>query len=194
MAFGRHTPVTITLLIAIAIGFGLQLFLGDSLIEAGANYRPAIQNGEYWRLVTSMFLHGGLVHLAFNAYALYQLAGLFELLLGSGRLLATYFISGVAGSLASVMWSGLPSVGASGAIFGLLGALIAFLLRRRSMLTPQAKSLMSQLIGWAAINVFLGFSVPRIDNAAHLGGCAVGFLIGLSFRDPVPRLRHDTGL
>ena len=74
-------------------------------------------------------------------------------------------------------------MGASGAIFGLLGALIAFLLRRRSRLTPLAKSLLSQLLFWAGINIVMGVSVRLIDNAAHLGGLAAGLVLGLVFRD-----------
>ena len=178
MAFGRRTPVTFLLLLAIAAGFVLQIFRGDALIEAYANYGPAVLGGQWWRLVTSMFLHGGIVHLLLNGWALYQLAGLFEIWMGWLSLLLVYFASGIAGSLASALITSNPSVGASGAIFGLLGALIAFLLRRHEHLTPQARSLLMQLVGWAVINVIFGFSVPNIDNAAHLGGAAAGFALG----------------
>lgn len=186
---GRRTPITTLLLVLIAVGFGLQVFLGDALTSAGANYGPAVfQAGQWWRLVTSMFLHGGIVHLALNGWGFFQLGALFETWLGSIRLLLVYFASGIAGSLASAYFSEVPSVGASGAIFGVLGALIAFLLRRHQLLTPQAKSLLFQLVGWAVINVFFGFSTPGIDNAAHLGGCAAGFLLGLGLREQ-PRYR-----
>src|SRR5436190_13468431 len=191
MLLGRRTPVTTLLLLAIAAGYVVQMVLGDPVIEAGANYGPAVLHGEWWRLVTSMFLHGGLLHLALNGWALYQLAGLFEIWLGSARLLLVYFVSGIAGSLASALISGVPSVGASGAIFGLLGALISFLLRRHEDLTPQAKSLLMQLVGWAVINVVFGFSVKGIDNAAHLGGAAAGLLLGFVLR---PRVRPATEL
>jgi rhomboid protease GluP len=189
MLLGRRTPVTTLLLLAIAAGYVVQMVLGDPVIEAGANYGPAVLHGEWWRLVTSMFLHGGLLHLALNGWALYQLAGLFEIWLGSARLLLVYFVSGIAGSLASAFISDVPSVGASGAIFGLLGALISFLLRRHEDLTPQAKSLLMQLVGWAVINVVFGFSVKGIDNAAHLGGAAAGLLLGFVLR---PRVRPAT--
>ncbi len=185
---GRRTPVTLCLLIAIGIGYVLQLVMGDSLTAAGANYGPAIRAGEYWRLVTSMFLHGSLLHIAFNAYALYQLGAMFELLLGSSRLLMVYFVTGIAGSLTSAYFSSSPSVGASGAIFGLMGGLIAFLLRRRAALTPQGKSILMQLVGWAAINVVFGFSTPGIDNSAHLGGCAAGLLLGFVLPEPKKEL------
>jgi rhomboid protease GluP len=180
----RRTPVTLLLLIAIAIGYLLPLVGGDPITEAGANFGPAIRAGEYWRLVTSMFLHGGLLHLALNAWALFQLGTLMELLMGSPRTLLVYFASGIAGSLASATFTQRPSVGASGAIFGLLGALIAFLLRRRGALTPQGKSILMQLVGWAAINVFFGFSAQGIDNSAHLGGCAAGLLLGFVLPEP----------
>jgi rhomboid protease GluP len=186
MAFGQRTPATTALLVAILASFALEFFTGGvtgTLAEAGANYAPAVAQGQYWRLVTSMFLHGGILHLALNGWALYQLGGLFEIWLGSVRLLAVYFLSGIAGSIASVLWTEGPSVGASGAIFGLLGALIAFLLRRHQGLTPGAKSLLMQLVMWAVINVFFGFSTPGIDNAAHLGGCAAGLLLGLVLRE-----------
>jgi rhomboid protease GluP len=187
MILGRRTPVTTALLIAIAIGFGLQLWFGDdTVIALGANYGPAVRDGQYWRLVTSMFLHGGWFHLILNGWALYQLAGLFEILLGSSRLLLVYFVSGIAGSIASVLWRDVPSIGASGAIFGVMGALIAFLAKRRENLTPQAKSLLMQLLFWAGLNVFLGISSPMIDNAAHLGGCAAGLAIGF-FLNERPR-------
>lgn len=186
----RRTPVTVLLLVAIAAGYVLQLVSGDALTAAGANYGPAIRAGEYWRLVTSMFLHGGLLHLALNGWALFQLGSLLELLMGPRRMLLVYFVTGIAGSLASATFTQAPSVGASGAIFGLLGALIAFLLRRRGTLTPQGKSILMQLVGWAAINVFLGISSnaapggPQIDNSAHFGGGAAGLLLGFLLPEP----------
>ncbi len=176
MLIGRQAPVTTLLLVLIGIVFLAETLLGGStdprvLLTLGANFPPLVLGShQYWRLVASMFLHIGFVHLLVNGWALLQLGALFELILGSRKLLLVYFVSGIAGSLASVMFTQSLSAGASGAIFGVMGALIAFLLKRRQLLTPQAKGLLSQLVGWAAINVFLGFSIPGIDNAAHLGG------------------------
>ncbi|HSS49450.1 MAG TPA: rhomboid family intramembrane serine protease [Thermoanaerobaculia bacterium] len=194
--FGARTPVTSLLLVAIAAVFVLETVRGGStntqvLLALGADYPPLVQQGEYWRLVASLFLHIGLLHLVLNGWALYQLGGLFELLLGSGRLLVVYFVSGIVGSIASNLFTRSLSAGASGAIFGVMGALIAFLMKRREILTPQAKSLLMQLLLWAGINVFLGFTTPGIDNAAHLGGCAAGLAIGFFLRErpryvPVP--------
>ncbi len=193
MLLGRRTPVTTFLLLAIVAVFIVETLRGGAgdprvLIALGADHPLLIQQGQYWRLVTSMFLHASFVHIFVNGWALYQLGSLFELILGSGRLLLVYFVSGIAGSIASTLFTRSLSVGASGAIFGVMGAIIAFLLKRRENLTPQAKSLLMQLLLWAGINVFLGFSIKFIDNAAHLGGCAAGFAIGLFLQDR-PRYR-----
>lgn len=189
----RRTPVTAFLLLAIAAMFMVETQQGGStntqvLLALGANYPPAVLGqGEWWRLFTSMFLHGGFAHVLLNGWALYQLGTLCELALGSTRMLVVYVLAGLAGSAASLFWTQGLSVGASGAIFGVLGAMIAFLLRRRERLTPFARSLLSQLVGWAAINIFIGFTFPMIDNAAHLGGCAAGFLLGYLLRGPEAR-------
>jgi rhomboid protease GluP len=198
MPFGARTPVTTFLLLAIVAVFVLETVRGGStdtrvLLALGADYPPLVQQGQYWRLVTSMFLHIGLLHLVLNGWALYQLGGLFELLLGSGRLLVVYFVSGIAGSIASNLFTRSLSAGASGAIFGVMGALIAFLMKRRGMLTPQAKSLLMQLLLWAGINVFLGSTTPGIDNAAHLGGCAAGLVVGFFLKER-PRYAPAPGL
>lgn len=192
MLLGRRTPVTTVLLVSIGAMFLAEKLLGGStneyaLVTLGANVPPLVRAGQYWRLVASMFLHIGFLHLAVNGWALYQLGSLFEILLGSVPLLLVYFVSGIAGSIATVMFTHADlSAGASGAIFGLMGALIAFLLKRRDVLTPAARSLLMQLVGWAVLNVVLGFSIPGIDNAAHLGGFAAGLLLGLVLR---PRFR-----
>lgn len=183
------TPVTALLLAAIGVMFLVEMFAGGStdpqvLLALGANHPAAvIEGGQWWRLVASMFLHIGILHLMLNGWALYQLGGLFETLMGSLSLLIVYFVSGVVGSLASLWWTQSLSAGASGAIFGVLGALIGFLVRHRDSLTPSAKSLLGQLLAWAGINVIIGFTTPGIDNAAHLGGCAAGLLAGFFLRE-----------
>lgn len=187
---GRRTPVTTLLLAAVGAVFVWETLAGGStntavLVTLGANVPTLVwQDGQWWRLITSLFLHIGIVHLLLNGWALYQLGALFEILLGSGKLLFVFLVSGIAGSFASLFWTRGLSAGASGAIFGLMGALISFLLRRREMLTPAAKSLLGQLVLWAGINVVFGFTSPGIDNAAHLGGCAMGFLLGLVLAEP----------
>lgn len=187
----RRAPVTAGLLAAIAAVFVLEVISGGSesrevLIRLGANWGVGIAQGELWRLVASMFLHIGLLHLAVNGWALYQLGSLMEIWVGSARFATVYFASGISGSVASFLWTswirGAPesvSAGASGAIFGILGALIAFLVRRRDRLTPAARSLLGQLLFWAGLNIFLGLTAPGIDNAGHMGGLALGWLFGL---------------
>src|SRR5690606_3210098 len=127
--------IAVNLAAAVAI-YLLSGSLGDlgTLIEAGANVKAATGAGEWWRLVTSMFLHVGIAHLALNMYGLWVLGKLIEQFLGSLRFLSVYMLSGVAGSLASVLvGGGAVSAGASGAVFGLLGAAIAELaLHRRA--------------------------------------------------------------
>ena len=195
----RRAPVTALLLLAIGAMFVLEFLSGgatdpETLLRLGANSGPLVAHGEYWRLVASMFLHIGFVHLLVNGWALYQLGTLFEVWLGSGRLLLVYFAAGIAGSLASAFLSHANlSAGASGAIFGVMGALIAFLLRRRSALTAAGRSILGQLAMWAVINVVLGFTIRGIDNAAHLGGCAAGFLLGLTFRER-PAVQPEMGI
>lgn len=188
MLLGRRTPVTTLLLAAIVAVFVLQTLAGGStdpevLVSLGANYPEGFARGEHWRLLASVFLHIGLVHLLLNGWALLQLGSVFELWLGSSRLLVVFLVTGVAGSLASALWTRGLSAGASGAIFGLLGALITFLLRRRDRLNPMARSLLGQLLLWAGINVFIGFTSRIVDNGAHLGGFAAGLLLGLVLRE-----------
>lgn len=177
-------PVTVLLLVAIGAMFALETVLGGStdgavLVKLGANVSELVRAGQWWRLVTSMFLHIGFFHLLLNGWALYQLGGLYESWVGSRAMVVTYFVAGAAGSMASVVWTRGLSAGASGAIFGLLGALIAVLVRHRHRLRPQAKWLLAQLAGWALINIFFGLSSPGIDNAAHFGGLVAGAVAGL---------------
>jgi rhomboid protease GluP len=129
-----------------------------------------------------MFLHGGFMHLFLNMWALYQIGGIFETLFGSTRFLLTYFVSGLVASLVSSIFIPpfTPGVGASGAIFGILGALILAL--RRSPLWSRKEwsgALARQLAIWAGINIVIGFTMPGIDNAAHIGGFVAGLLLGL---------------
>lgn len=184
----RYPPVTILLLVAIGAGFVLETLAGGStdqrvLVGLGANYGPLVWGeGQWWRLLTSVFLHIGFAHLLVNGWALFQLGTLFENWLGSLQMLLVFLVSGVAGSLASMLWhqdAATVSAGASGAIFGLIGALITFLLRRHDLLSPAGRSVLGQLVLWAGINVVFGLSVPGIDNAAHFGGAAAGLLCGL---------------
>jgi membrane associated rhomboid family serine protease/tetratricopeptide (TPR) repeat protein len=150
----------------------------NALLQLGAKYGPSIQAGQYWRLITAMFLHGGLFHLAVNMWALLQLGTLSEILYGRARFLVLYVCSGVLGNLASYKLSPELGVGASGAIFGLLGVAIVFSVKYRHDLPPglgdrMRRSLMPVLL----LNLALTFSVPVIDKWAHLGGLITGALL-----------------
>lgn len=152
----------------------------QQLLPWGANAGPLTLSGQWWRLVTYMFVHGGILHIAFNMWCLWDLGALCESLYGRWTYIALYLISGIAGGLASVAWHpyGL-SVGASGAIFGLAGALIAsFKLGEFSLPGAAISRVLRSLLVFVAFNLVWGFMSTLTDNAAHLGGLLAGGLIG----------------
>jgi rhomboid protease GluP len=180
----RRAPVTMMLLIIIALVFAFEVmtnaFESDAaMIQLGAIVPGMLGRGEYWRLIAAMFLHAGYLHWAINSWALYQLGTLYETLFGSRRFALIYFASGICASAASSMYQHGPAVGASGAIFGILGAFI-FSIRRSPQYRhqPWTRSLISQLVFWILVNIAIGFSVKFIDNAAHLAGLVTGLLLG----------------
>ena len=185
----RASKITFLLIIAnIAVYAGLGLFdtrafesLSQSsfLIDWGANVPPLTLSGEYWRLFTSMFLHVGFAHLAMNMLALWSLGIVLESRMRWPVFLGIYLLSGLCGSLTTALWNRdelMVSCGASGAILGLFGAALAYALRdRRSgrLHFPVRNLMMSLVLTFAAGTVF------SIDNAAHLGGLACGFVLAL---------------
>lgn len=182
--FARPTPVTTALLVIIAGVFFYELATGAALsdarlIEMGAIVPWLFERHEYWRLVAAMFLHAGWLHWAFNSWALYQLGTLYETLFGSFRYAVIYFVTGICASVASALLGHGPAVGASGAIFGILGAFI-FSIRRSPQYRhqPWTRSLIGQLVFWIVVNIIIGFSVKFIDNAAHIAGLISGLLLG----------------
>jgi rhomboid protease GluP len=150
----------------------------EVLIRFGAKYNPLIADGQVWRLLTSMFLHIGLMHLLFNSYALFAFGMEVERLYGSARFLAIYLLAGLWGSWASFVLGSSLSAGASGAIFGLLGVMLAFFGRHREMFGEWGRQRLLSLAGVAGLNLVLGFTVPGIDILAHLGGLLSGALLG----------------
>jgi rhomboid protease GluP len=169
-----------------------------SLISWGANFGPYSRGNEPWRLLTSTFVHGGLLHLGFNMYALLMAGRLVERIFGHLGYALIYTFAGLAGSAASALANPLvASVGASGSVFGVFGALLAFLVRRRSLLAPEVlRPLRRSVVTVVLLNVGLGFTMPGIDNAAHLGGLGAGFLAGLLVAPSLEgeRLRRPWGL
>jgi len=188
--------VTPTLIVVNVVIFLAMLASSRSLsptlatvLAFGANFGPKTLHGEWWRLFASMFLHFNILHIGFNMWALANLGQLMERLVGNLGFLLLYLVSGLLGSVASVAWNPeVMSAGASGAVFGVGGALLGFLLLRRdsipaAVLVPLRNSMFS-FIGY---NVVFGFLVPGIDNAAHLGGLAAGIGCGLLLSHPLTR-------
>lgn len=144
------------------------------LLKFGAKYSALIDLGEYYRLVTSMFLHGGLLHIALNMYSLKMLGALIEKIYGGLKFAIIYFAAGISGSVLSYLLSDSLSVGASGAIFGLLGAAVVYGIKSRSRI---GKNFLNSIFQVIIINLVIGFTISNIDNAAHIGGLIGGLLI-----------------
>ena len=192
-----RTPYVTWLLLGANIAlFLLTELLGgstavDVLIRLGAMESWLIASGEYWRLFSAMFLHSGLIHLGFNVIGLLIFGHQVERLYGYTRFLVIYILAGLAGSITSYAFnlSSAPyaiGVGASGAVFGILGALVAFFLSNRGLLGKMGRQTMTGLLALAAINLAVGFIMPGIDNFAHMGGFAGGLLLGIAYS---PRYR-----
>jgi rhomboid protease GluP len=189
---GYAPPVTLAIIGLLVIAFGWELSTGAlqstaSLVDAGALVRSRVVEGEYWRMVSSTLLHGGGDHLFGNCVALYVLGMAGEHALGAWRVLLLYVSSGLAGSLASVLTGPGPSVGASGAICGLMGAVIIVLWKYRRVYHVRNKEIGLVLAGWAAYTIFTGALDPHIDNWAHLGGLLGGAVVALGMRPRVAR-------
>jgi rhomboid protease GluP len=179
----------------LLVGINLLVFLGTLISGAGlwhssnsvqlawgANFGPATQDGEWWRLCSAMFLHFGAIHLTLNLWALWDAGQLVERMYGHARFAAIYFGSGLTGNLLSLVANrGLAiSGGASGAIFGIYGALLIFLWRERHSLNPhEFRWFFWGAASFAAASLVLGFLITGIDNAAHIGGFVSGLLGGI---------------
>lgn len=171
--------IAVYLAMAVASGSPTS-FPGQILHHFGANFGPDTLSGQWWRLGTYMFLHGGAMHIFFNMWCLWDLGRLCESLYGRWTYAAIYFITGVAGGLASVAWNPLVlSVGASGAIFGLAGALIAsFYLGEFSLPRLAIAGTLRSLVVFAVFNLVIGQVIGGVDNGAHIGGLVSGLALG----------------
>lgn len=150
------------------------------LLDLGAMYGPYIADGQYWRLFTAMFLHVGMMHLAFNCIGLFIFGQQVERFFGHYRFITIYVLAGLAGSVSSfVLNSVAVAAGASGAIFGVLGALVAYFVVHRDMLGEFGRQSLTGLLILAGVNLFIGLSMPGVDNFAHVGGFAAGFALAL---------------
>lgn len=190
----RQIKATWALAFVIVSLYLLEEYFGGSqniavLVSMGANVSERVRAGEYYRLLTAVFLHAGIMHVFFNTYVLFALGGFFNRILGESKYLTVFFISGITGSLASVFFGkSQVSVGASGAIWGLFGASLALAFFKTSLL-PEAIRLRLRRVTFINLIINLGVSfLPMIDFWAHIGGGVGGFLVSLLI---IFRPRHE---
>ncbi len=184
-------PATKCLIAANLLVFVAMLFSGAGLWHSqngvqlawGANFGPATQDGQWWRLGSAMFLHFGVLHLTLNMWALWDGGQWVERMFGHARFVAIYLGAGLAGNLASIVFHAGQAVsgGASGAIFGVYGALLGYLwLHRGEIHRREFRWLFGAVLVFTALTIAFGLVVPGIDNAAHVGGLVAGLLLGLA--------------
>ncbi len=182
-AGGAIAPTMTWAILAVTVAIGLSsVVMGQEQLwfDWLALTKAGVAAGEYWRLISVVLVHAGILHLAFNMYALYLIGPTVEALYGPARFLVIYLLCGAAGSAASYVFSNAPvSVGASGAVFGLFGVLLVADRVHKPALTRQARGLTMQIGVLIAVNLAIGFSVTSIDNAAHIGGLLAGCWLGL---------------
>ncbi|ACB75477.1 rhomboid family intramembrane serine protease [Opitutus terrae] len=191
------TCITNLIVAANVAAFIVMGLLGAGWVETAdmtpyvrwvANNGAATTDGEWWRIVTSMFVHYGLLHLALNMWALFQTGHFVERLFGRPLFALGYLGSGIVASFASIYWHGdqIWSAGASGAVFGVYGLLLGFMVRERQSIPPPVlRPLFKSTLMFAGYNLVFGFVYPRIDNAAHLGGLLGGVVLGWLMALPI---------
>ena len=180
-------------LVMTALGVSVLGGRAEEYLRFGANFAPLTTDGEWWRLVACSFVHFGVLHLALNMWALWDSGRLAEKLFGDGWFAALYLFAGAAGSSASLLWNQQAiSAGASGAVFGVYGALLACLTLQRSSIPAGILNRLRISTGvFVTYSLFYGFAHAGVDNASHLGGLAGGYLMGLIAARPLaPHLRH----
>lgn len=156
---------------------------GKTLVDWGANYGPlTFMNGEYWRVLTNVFVHIGIVHICMNMYVLWDVGSVLERLYGSGKFVLIYLLAGIGGSLVSLFFNPtIVSAGASGAVFGAFGALLAIFKGRQQMFDRNFLQSAMRAVGFLLVfNLIWGFSQRGIDNAAHIGGFVTGVVVGFA--------------
>jgi rhomboid protease GluP len=169
--------IAVTVLVFIA-QYVSQSTLGvDLVLLYGAKSNAAIAAGQYWRLITPIFIHANLLHIFVNMYSLYIIGPPVEAPYGYARFLLIYFLSGIAGVVLSFALSPNPSIGASGAIFGLVGALSEYFFRHRHRFGQMGRRQLTNLLVVIGLNLVFGLTASQIDNWGHLGGLAGGFVL-----------------
>jgi rhomboid protease GluP len=197
----RWPPVTLAIIGVLALVFVVETARhatasAERLIAFGALTRAEVFAGQYWRLESATWLHGGPEHLVSNAIALYVLGMICEHAFGGTQYFVLYVVSGLGGSVMSVLFNEGPSVGASGAIFGLQGAAIVLFRRHRDRILMRDRRIGVVLLGWAVYSIVTGWTSSFIDNGAHIGGVLTGALIARGLHpvaiDPMPADRART--
>ena len=171
---------TLVFLIMVLQGVAVVSPTADSVLKWGADYGPLTLHGQWWRMVVSTFLHFGVIHLLFNMFVLFNIGLFMESLTGRVPFVVLYLVCGLGGSAASLWWHpSVVSAGASGAIFGLYGALLGFLARHHGAIPAESlASLRKGALTFIGYNLLFGLR-PGVDMAAHVGGLATGFVLGL---------------
>lgn len=184
--FYTKSKVTAILLIIMILYFILMTLSGGTtntaiLLRYGAMFRPYVTAyNEYYRFITSIFIHIGFTHMLFNGYALYVFGSQIEWLMGSAKYLLFFLLTGIGGNIVTFLFSpDTVSAGASGSLFGLLGVFLYLIHRRPHMMTPQGRKSILQLLG---INLLITVAVPNISISAHLGGLVFGYLLSYLFK------------
>jgi membrane associated rhomboid family serine protease len=186
-ALQATAPGVRTIIILTVVFYFLQQFV-PGLTRQLASFPPAVADGQLWRLITPVLLHAGLLHIAFNMYALYMLGPNIEQAFGTSRFFLIYLITGLAGSAASYAFGPcrVLGVGASGAVFGIAGTLLVYLYNRRT--STFVRPFLNNILFVIGANLVLGFVLPGIDNLAHMGGLVAGVTLGVAFdRSEAPR-------
>ncbi len=200
----RYT-LTYILIASSSVVYLFSAFLSQSLIDMdmqilvdmGALFGPyTVLKGEWWRLLTAMFLHGGMTHLLMNMFSLYLIGRGAEMYFDTKSYLSIYFFSGLIGGLVSLYMHPVSvGVGASGAIFGVFGALAGFFLAHREKIESHSKAFMKNFAIIIVINLVIGFSIPSVDVSAHIGGLIVGFIGGFVLsKNPKWILAYSTAM
>jgi len=171
---------------SFSLNYNILSFKESDLLNWGAYFKPSIINGEWWRLLTCIFLHGGLMHLVVNMYVLLFVGIFLEPRLGTIKFALIYLVTGVLASI--IMWKDVSSVGASGAIFGLYGVVLALLLTKKVFLRDFSEPFLRSTLLYVAICVLLGLT--GFNNGLHIAGLGSGFIIGLIFVKQVSIKQH----
>jgi rhomboid protease GluP len=174
--YGTYTLLALTVFVYLLQLAGQYLLKLDLVTALGLKVNDLIRAGQLWRLITPVFLHGSILHIAFNMYALFLYGRELETRFGHGRFLLLYFLSAYTGNVLSFLLTPGNSLGASTAIFGLLAAEGMFVFQNRQVLGSRANRVLMNVLYIAGINLFIGFTTTGVDNFGHLGGLLGGLL------------------